>query len=665
MLLVLLAASAAAGHGAGVADRGTGRTVVSSGHRGAVLAMDGDDGKGLLFTAGADGSVKIWDAATRALLKSIAVTSLQATMIAASPETARFAVVASDTLQSFSLEVWDWETGQLVFKVPLEDQPLFLRYSASGRYLLYGLPRWDSLRIVNASDGSAVLFHPEGFGIVGFATFSRSEKILMTYRLTGAISYWDLATGKLREDLQSVPDLSHIRLSPDLSFIAGSTDKELFLVDVSSGRVQARAPVSNVTSLDIATHGDEIACIGEGGTLSRWGISEGALARKSDGPEGPQRAALVRFTPAALILGSGSGALASVSEDGTVASFPGDARAIVTGMAVRGSAVALATTAWIKVFAGGLAPAAASGNAQSVSATQVQNPFNAPVGLTFLDEATLLIWQTESGPGAYGILDLRTGGLRPAAENGPPQSLGSPIITAQSDGSGCLLLAQDGTLRVIDVATGATRAQMWRPGSLWATLARGNTVVVGGQAGDDQPGSLVRITMDTGETDPIPTSNRSTYEVLFDTTSGILYSLGVDSNGTTNLFSHSGKDFQTQSLVESTPGEHLSSCLSFDAATGSLYTSLGRELISRFRQGSLTRLPASARGTVGLFCGNGLLYSLNRDSSVDVIDAARGDSIAELSVFPDGGWALVMADGRFAVTAGDQPRISSAMAENR
>ena len=657
MLVLLALTPAAFGWGAGVADHESARAIVISGHRGSVLAMDRDDNRGLLFTAGADGTVKIWDAATRSLLKSLTVTGLQAGMLAVSPADTRFAVLATDTLQSFSLEVWDWRKGERVFRTALPDQPLFLRYSASGRYLLYGLPRWDSLRIANASDGSPVAFHPEGFGMVGFAALSRSEKILMTYRLTGTISYWDLASGKLLEDLQSIPLLSHIRLSPDLSFLAGSTDSQISLIDVASGREQAHASLAGVTSLDISPAGNQIACVAENGTVSRWSVDRDTLTREADPPAGPLHASLVRFTPGGLILGSGSGALASVSANGTTAGFPGDERALITGLAVRGNSVAVGTSSWIKIFTEGLADAAreGAGGTGPVAAIQVQNPFQAPVDLTFLDDDSILVWQTGDGPGSYAILDLKTGGFRPGA---PAEPLGSPIIEAQSDGARCLLLAKDGTLRVIDLTSGATRAQMWRPGSMWASLAAGNTVVVGGQPGDAEPGSLVRINMDTGETDPIPTVNKYTYDVLFDTSTGVLYSLGVDADGTTNLLAHTGRDFQAQSVVESTPGEHLTASMCFDGSTGTLYSTLGREQVSRWKQGSLARLPASAIGTVGLFCGNGLLYSLNRDSSVGLFDTVHGAGIAELSVFPDGGWALVMPDGKFAVSAGGQSRVS-------
>ena len=144
---------------------------------------------------------------------------------------------------------------------------------------------------------------------------------------------------------------------------------------------------------------------------------------------------------------------------------------------------------------------------------------------------------------------------------------------------------------------------------------------------------------------------------MYDAATGALYSLGVDADGTTNLLAHSGADYQNQTLVDSSPGEHLSASLCLDGATGTLYSSLGREQISRWRQGSLEKLPVSATGTVGLASASGILYSLNRDSSVSFIDAASGRSLADLSVFNDGGWALLLADGRFAASSGSESRV--------
>jgi len=643
------------GLASGSVDHGSARALVISGHRGSVLAMDRDDARNLLFTSGADGTVRIWDPEMRSLVKSITVTSLRASMLAVSPTDTRFAVVTTDTFHTFDVEVWDWETEARLFRIPVTDQPLFLRYSASGRYLLFGLPRWESLRIVNAFDGSPVAFHPEGFGIVGFATLSRSEKILMTYRLTGEISYWDLASGKTLESLPSMPLLSHLRLTPDLGSIVGITDSELCVIDVASGRVQARAPLAGVISLDVSPTGDQIACVAHGGALSRWSFAGGSLTRQPDPPDASVHPSLVHFAPRSLTVGFPSGDLASLAVDGSLLSFPGDVRAELTGMAVKGDAVALATASWIKVFTAGLPHAARGGanDSEAVQSLQLDNPFQAPVGLTFLGDNFLLVWQNAQGPGAFTILDLRSRGFATAA-----QPLPGPVVEAMAQASQYLLLASDGTLRIVDLPGGTTRVEIRRPGAMWATFASENTVVVGGETGDEESGSLVKINLATGETDAIRTRNRYTYEVRYDPAMDTLYSLGVTADGTTNLVAHSGKDYQNESLIDSTPGEHLSAGLSLDTATGTLYTSLGHERISQWRQGSLTRTPVSALDTVSLSFGSGLLYSLNADASVTIIDAQNGQRVAGLSVFKDGGWALLLPDGRFAAPAGAETHVS-------
>jgi WD40 repeat protein len=501
-----------------------------------------------------------------------------------------------------------------------------------------------------------VPFHPEGFGIVGFATLSRSEKILMTYRLTGTISYWELDSGRLLEELQSVPLLAQIRLTPDLSSLIGSTKSEIYVIDVASGRVQARAPLADIASLDISASGNEIACIAGKGAVSSWSIGQGTVTQAAGPPPAFSNPSVLRYALGNLILGTGAGDLVSFDEDGKISSFPSDERALITGMAVRGNACAIATSSWIKVFTAGLSEVAReeARDGETLGCLQMDNPFRAPTDLTFLDDSSLLAWQTGDGPGTYAMLDLRTATYR----SSPGDPLSSPVMSAVSDGSRCLILTKDGTLRIIDVSNGAITAQTRRPGTMGAAFAAGNTVIIGGRAGDAEPGSLVKINMDTGETDPIPTANRYTYDVLYDATASTLFSLGVDAEGTTNLLANTGTDLQSQSVVESTPGEHLSARLCLDGSAGTLFTSLGREQIIQWKRGSLHTLTVSARGTLAMFFGDGLLYSLNNDSSVSLIDVARNEKIAELSVFPDGGWALLMQKGKFAASAGSQSHIS-------
>jgi hypothetical protein len=49
---------------------------------------------------------------------------------------------------------------------------------------------------------------------------------------------------------------------------------------------------------------------------------------------------------------------------------------------------------------------------------------------------------------------------------------------------------------------------------------------------------------------------------------------------------------------------------------------------------------------------DGLLFALARDSTVAVWDEARGESLAEISLFADGEWGFVFPGGRYAASAG-------------
>ena len=407
---------------AGIADHGGVRAVVGSGHRGAVLALDYDDSRKLLFSAGADGTVRIWDAAARVLIRSLTLTNLRAGMLAANPAAAEVAVLVTDGIHSFSIEVWDWEREKRLYQIPLDDAPFFIRYSASGRYLLFSTPRWKSLRIVDAGSGNPVSVPPDETGIVGLARLSRTEKVLMTYRLTGSLSYWDLGGGRLLERRDTVPQLSHARISHDLSFMIGSTDTSLVRIDLGTGAVQLSAALRGVTGMDISPSDDEVACTLEGNVISRWSLASGGLAPMVLPQQPPQGASTLRFGSQALFVGGRDGNITSISASGETASFPRDERAEISGISARGDMLALATSDWLKVFVSGLtgtAAQSASDASGTLRAIQVNNPFKAPAGLQFLDDNSLLVFRNADGPGDYRIFDIPSGAFRLAPTSLP------------------------------------------------------------------------------------------------------------------------------------------------------------------------------------------------------------------------------------------------------
>ena len=648
------------------------KTLVDTGHRGEVLALEYDEERRLLFSAGEDGTVRVWDPARGALVHRLQVTHLPVAMIAIDPSGPRVAVLETDGARSFAISVWDWEQEKRRFRIELAEAPLFLRYSGGGSWLVYGQPRWESLTIVNSESAAPLTFHSEGFGIVSFAEIGPSEKTIMTYQPAGRIAYWDLASGSLVRDLASVPYLGAIRISRDRRYLAGSTDTEVVLVDLLTGAIRARTVLAGALSADISPDGGELAFAtaaqahspappGAPAALSLWSVAGEALIRRGDVPPFPAAPVIARFGGQGLFVATRGGEIHEISAAGERTLLAGDDLAFVTGIAVAARRIALATSERIWVFSSRLLAAARAptptvdASTPSIDVVTVPNPFKDAVGLSFLSPDRLQVWPKGDASGPSLTLEVASSSFlgRGGGENRGPfleadvQPEGSPLAGA------LLSLEKSGTVRLTDPATGAVRYESRLPGMSTIALTGSSELAGGRNAAIAMEGSLLRIGMETGETVAIPTRAVFTYEILFDPAVAALYSIGVDAGGSTSLLRHSGRGFETEIPIDRVDWEDLFATLALDSSTGLLFSSLGLSRISVWDTGALAlmRFPDTARVPRALRARDGLLFSLNRDSTVSVWDE-RGSHLAEISIFSDEEWCFLLADGRFSASSG-------------
>ena len=160
--------------------------------------------------------------------------------------------MVTDGVRRYAVEVWNWDTGKRLYSIPLESAPLFVRFSRSGTFLLFGDMQWDSLHICRSADGHRCRFRPEGFGMVGFAETSRTNAILMTYQAAGTISYWDIATGASIKEIPTVADLVNIRTSDDRGCLVGQSDSQLIGIDAVTGETRFSMSTVGIASMDIS-----------------------------------------------------------------------------------------------------------------------------------------------------------------------------------------------------------------------------------------------------------------------------------------------------------------------------------------------------------------------------------------------------------------------------
>jgi len=635
------------------------RAIVDSGHAGAVRWIEFDERRGLLFSAGDDGTVRIWDPVAGNLLRILQVTRLATGRIAVNPAAPQFAVVVTDGTGTNFLAVWDWEKERQLFRVPLREDPLFLRFSALGTYILFGESSWQGLKIIRSADGTSVGFHSEGFGIVGFAEMSRTEKILMTYQVSGRITYWDLATGNQTLDVAAVPYLSGIRISRDRSSIVGFTPTEVVRLDAVTGAERGRAPIAGVLSFDISPSGEELTCIsGSARQVTRWALSGDSIAAAPGLPALPQAPSLLAYGADAMYFAGTSGGLMSLSSRGDVSQFGQNAVADLTGFDAGQGRVALGSRDWVRVFSSesldGSAPLTA------IRTVLAPNPFSDSAGLTFLGDGKLLAWESNgAGTPALAALDTSSMG-KPADAPRRFVSISSPFRAALID----LLAASDeligiesgGTLRIVDPSSGAARFDVRIPGATAAVRVSPKEIIAGRNTTTVREGSLLRLNLGTGETVAIKGRNIFTYALLLDPglpgRGPYLYSVGIDSARSTNLLRYDGPGFERETLLDSEAEEDLDASLSLDPDQHVLYATFGKDRAVAWDGQALRTLTLENSVPRRLAVRGRLLFSVNRDSTITVADAQTGARRAQIALFSDGEWCVVLKDGSYAASTG-------------
>jgi hypothetical protein len=642
------------------ASPGEVRTYLQTGHRGEVLAMEYDEGRGLVFSAGDDGTLRVWDLARRTLVARIGIGRLPLTAIAVNPAGTQVAVIESDGVRSFAVSAWDWLSMRRLFRVTLAGEPLFLRYSGGGSWLMLGESAWQGLRLLTASDGSPRAFLPEGFGIVGFAEVSRSERTILTYLPSGRLQYRDAASGGLSTEVRATPYLSGLRISRDRRYAAGTTGSDVLLIDLVSGVTRARLPLAGVRSLDLSPAGDEIACVAPSAAgrleLSRWTLVGDTFLRKAAST--PDGITVARYAGSALVAGAGGG-LRIATAAGDDVTLARDELTGITGLVAGGGYVAAASSEWIWIFrlpANGLAGTEASLTSEPVV---VRNPLAGPTGLAFVS-GKLVAWRQGEGTPAALTIDAATGTV-----TGTVAGLAAPLLQLEPASGRLVSLDRTGTVRLVALPgdSGVDRPlfEAWLPGTL-CVLAMSERELVGGRtpiggSGGSLGGTLLRIDMQTGETVAVPGESRSTYGLAWDPDRGALYSLGIDAGGDTVLASHAGPGFESERVLSRFEGEDLSASLGLDADTGRVYASLGYGGIIAWDGNSTRSLPSEGRVPRRLAIAGGVIGSVNRDATVSLWDPAAQRLVADLYLLASGDWCLAAANGRWSATDGAAPLV--------
>ena len=187
---------------------------------------------GRLFVAISGGTLKVFDAATWAVLRQYEA--------GFNSNFDCFAVSRDGTLLAGGTDnnkiiVWNLQTGAELRQVKGEDQIQSLAFSPDGKHIAAG-GLLGGLKILNVANGAvAATLIPKGH--VSPLAYSRDGRLLASIGAEGGVKLWDTTTNRVARTLAGhSSSVTSVAFSPDDKFIlTGGADSRMKLWDAASG----------------------------------------------------------------------------------------------------------------------------------------------------------------------------------------------------------------------------------------------------------------------------------------------------------------------------------------------------------------------------------------------------------------------------------------------
>ena len=204
----------------------------------------------LLATAGSDGSVKVWETKTGALVRTFSPAGTHT--VAFSPDGARIASGGTSGV----LRVWDVDTGAMLHEIDTGSRMFDVDFSPDGASIatVHGLPDF-AVRLWNAAGGDLLWDSFEHDGDAHSASFSPNGDYLATVDGDGRVYVFDAVTGeRLRSLVGHRAPLFCVRFITDRLLATGDGGGQVKLWDVEAGRWLADVSIfrSQISALGVS-----------------------------------------------------------------------------------------------------------------------------------------------------------------------------------------------------------------------------------------------------------------------------------------------------------------------------------------------------------------------------------------------------------------------------
>ena len=666
--------------------------LVNSGHAGVITDLEYDPQRRLLFSAGDDGAVRVWERTSGGIVQHLRLGVHRVDRIALQPEGSLLAAVLRSATGDNLLEVWDWRSGRRLHGRQLTEPPLHVGFTSRGSSLVYTMAQLDSVVFLDAVSGEPRQRLPADLGIVSFVATSTNERTIMTYQPTGRIRYWESASARLQAEVATLPGLEQISVSADKALLVARSGNEIVAIDVVSGQVRARVAVSSDSVFTTSEQTPELILLegapvesGGGAVVRRLRLDRRLTGFDSARVELTGPASAIAAADYSLFIAQPGGIVEYRS--GTVRTFARNELLLDAQLAIADETLVVATKWRFGLARTALTaplPAADTGTRvprlpQVISQRHLLNPFRAAVGLTVVpppggprsrSHSLILVWNREGDTGGLGTLDPLTGGFR-FRLTGLPAPLAQVSILEQQ----LLLLDRDGEIRLYSLAQVldadprvplSPQQRFWAPGTSQVAGTR-QRLVAGRSSASDAAAPLLQIDTATAETILLPDDALLIYD-LAQHVSGQLLTLGVESGGVsagraqarTVLKRRTGSNLMQQRILDAYAGEDLFAALVTAPDGRRVYSSLGLDTVRVWDGRRLVAVERSGHRPRQLVVTADLLLAHNADGTFTVWGRTTHTVLFDLYLFRGFDWLAVARGGSYTHSPGAQRYLGDA-----
>ena len=238
-------------------------------HKREIYAVASSHQGDLIATASADRTIKIWNAKSQKVLRTLKGHEESVWCVAFSPDDKRLVSCGDDK----SIRFWNTETGQELAQLPRQNNPVrYLAFHPNGQVVATGCNNVVKLWDVNTKEELvAITDHADD---VLSVKFSPDGRYLLTAGVDKTIKLRDAATGSIIRTLVGhVGSIRATAFSPDSKrFASTGADRRVILWEVSTGQEIRRLNDHYVQLYDVAfsPDGQMLAAAGYDGRVSIW-----------------------------------------------------------------------------------------------------------------------------------------------------------------------------------------------------------------------------------------------------------------------------------------------------------------------------------------------------------------------------------------------------------